>query len=197
MDESLNPDFTPFVIREAYCQGAFPMAEPSGEIRWYMPYKRALFLIEGIHVSKSLAKAIKSDKFSVTFNQNFEDVMRSCLRPEANWISEEMIRVYTLIHHEGWAHSCEVWLDGKLVGGIYGLQIGTCFSAESMFHRETNASKIALWAMVNRCRECGYSMFDAQIMNLHLASMGAFEIEQAEFVARLTANIKVSPLGTL
>lgn len=161
------------------------MAEPSGEIRWYVPNKRALFPIEGIRVSKSLSKVIKSDKFSVTFNQEFEEVMRCCLRPDGNWISEEMIRVYTLIHHEGWAHSCEVWLDGKLVGGIYGLQIGTCFSAESMFYRETNASKIALWAMVNRCRECGYSMFDAQIMNPHLASLGAFEIGQEEFLNRL------------
>jgi leucyl/phenylalanyl-tRNA--protein transferase len=193
MEEALNPDFTPYIIHEAYCQGAFPMAENSGEIRWYMPYKRALFPIEGIHVSKSLAKFIKNNTYSITFNRAFEQVMRSCLRPKDNWISEEMIRAYTLIHHEGWAHSCEVWRDKKLLGGIYGLQIGTCFSAESMFHLETNASKLALWAMVNRCRECGYSMFDAQIMNPHLASLRAYEIEQEEFVQQLSASLTLHP----
>jgi len=111
--------------------------------------------------------------------------MRSCRRPDGNWINEEIIRAYTSIFEEGWAHCGECWEDGVLVGGIYGVAIGTCFSAESMFHRVTDASKVALWAMVEKCRELGFTIFDAQVMNPHLLSLGAYEVSNAKYMKML------------
>ncbi len=123
--------------------------------------------------------------FRITFDAAFEQVMRACLRPEDNWISEEFIRVYTQIHFEGWGHSVEVWRQGELVGGLYGIALGSCFCAESMFHRATNASKVALWAMVERCRELGFTIFDAQVMNPHLESLGAISVPHADYMEML------------
>ncbi|HWD38475.1 MAG TPA: leucyl/phenylalanyl-tRNA--protein transferase [Fimbriimonas sp.] len=178
-------DLTPWTVRYAYEQGAFPMANDEGEIEWYQPYQRALFPVEGIHVSRSLAKTIRHGIFEVRFDTSFEAVMRACLRPHDNWISEDIIRVYTQIHFEGWGHCSECWREGRLVGGVYGIALGSCFCAESMFHRETNGSKVALWAMVEKCRELGFTIFDAQIMNPHLKSLGAFEIPNAGYLRLL------------
>ncbi len=183
-------ELTPWLIRYGYEQGVFPMTLEDGSVGWFEPKRRCLFPIDRIHISRSLAKTIRSGKFTVTFDTAFEEVMRGCLRPGDNWISEDFIRVYTLIHLEGWAHSCEVWLEGKLVGGVYGLALGSCFCAESMFHRETDASKVALEAMLRRCREFGFTIFDAQVMNPHLASLGAIEIANEEYLHRLAAALK-------
>jgi len=169
-------ELTPWLIRYGYERGAFPMTVEDGSVGWFQPRKRCLFPIEGIHVSRSLAKTIRQGKFQVTFDQAFSDVMRGCLRPTDNWISEEFIRVYSEIHRQGWAHSVECWMDGRLVGGSYGIALGSCFCAESMFHRETDASKVALWALIENCRELGFTIFDAQIMNPHLDSLGAYEV---------------------
>lgn len=197
------------LIRIAYEHGLFPMGSETGEVGWYQPFERALFPIEGIHVSRSLAKVLRRVRFgdpadadpitlTVTFDRAFEDVMRGCLRPQDNWITEEIITGFCAVHDEGWAHSCEVWLDGRLVGGTYGVAIGSCFSAESMFHRAADASKVALWAMVNRCRELGFTIFDAQIMNPHLKSLGAFEQPQAEYLESLrTAMRRQTPWSRL
>ncbi len=182
-------ELTPWLIRYAYEEGAFPMANEDGEIEWFQPHRRALFPIEGIHVSRSLQKVIDRQEFEIRFDTAFEQVMRSCLRPEGNWISEEIIRAYTMIHHEGWGHCAECWADGELVGGLYGIALGRCFCAESMFHRRTNASKVALWAMVERCREFGFTTFDAQIMNPHLRTLGAYEVSHAEYMAMLARAI--------
>ena len=141
-------ELTPWLVRYAYEQGVFPMADDEGHIDWYQPYRRALLPMEGIHVSRSLAKTIRKGTFEIRFDTAFEQVMRSCLRPKENWISEDIIRVYTQIHREGWAHCGECWMEGELVGGVYGVALGACFCAESMFHRATDASKVALWAMV-------------------------------------------------
>ena len=165
--------------------------EGTDEVEWFRPRRRCLFPIEGIRVSKSLAKRIRNSGFEVTFDQAFEDVVRACRRGEGeNWISEEFVRVYGEAHREGWAHSCEVWMDGELVGGIYGLAVGAVFSAESMFHRDRDMSKVALWALVNRCRESGFRVFDAQIMNPHLASLGAYEVADQEFMEMLVLGLK-------
>jgi len=168
------------------------MGEDDGEINWFQPYVRAIFPLSGVHVSRSFAKTLKSVSFDsategllVTFDTAFEEVMRGCLRPAENWINEEIIQVYTEIHRRGWGHSCEVWRDHHLVGGLYGIALGACFCAESMFHRETDCSKIALWAMVNRCRELGFEIFDAQVMNPHLERMGAVEIEHHDYMVKL------------
>lgn len=177
----LGSELTPWLLRYAYGMGAFPMTMESGEVEWFKPVRRALFPISGIRVSSSLAKVIRHGKFEVRFDSEFEAVMRGCLRPDDNWISEEFIRAYGECHRQGWAHCCEAWEGSELAGGVYGLAIGTCFCAESMFHTRTNASKVALWAMVERCRELGFTVFDAQIMNPHLASLGAFEVSEDEY----------------
>ncbi len=169
-------ELTPWMVRYGYERAAFPMTMEDERVEWFQPRRRALFPIEGIHVSRSLEKTIRRQEFEIRFDTSFEAVMRNCLRPEDNWISEDFIRCYTQIHLEGWGHCSECWFEGELVGGVYGIAMGSCFCAESMFHRRTNASKVALWAMVNKCRELGFTIFDAQIMNPHLQSLGAYEI---------------------
>lgn len=181
-----NLELTPWLIRYAYEEGAFPMTMDDGEVQWFQPRQRALFPIDGIHVSRSLRKVIARGEFDIRFDTSFEQVMRSCLRPDGNWISEDFIRVYTVIHHEGWGHCCECWYEEELVGGVYGIAIGGCFCAESMFHRRTNASKVALWAMVEQCRELGFNIFDAQIMNPHLQSLGAYEVPHHQYIKMLS-----------
>lgn len=182
----MSPDeLTPWLVREAYAAGAFPMTMEDGEIEWFQPFVRALFPVSGMRVSRSLARTIRRAAFEVRFDTSFEAVMRGCLRPKDNWISEPLIRVYTQVHWEGWGHCCECWADGELVGGVYGVALGACFCAESMFHRRTGASKVALWALIERCRELGFEVFDAQVMNPHLASLGAFECPHERYMTLL------------
>gem|GEM_PF-483941 len=223
-------ELNPWLVRYAYSEGAFPMTMEDGSVEWFQPVTRALFPIEGIHVSRSLGKVLRHvhapdistpqppssltrslrsgrapaaqrvewgpESLTVTFDTAFEEVMRGCLRPDENWISEDFIRVYTQIHREGWAHSVEVWFASPipqhpntsrpgLAGGLYGLALGSCFCAESMFHRATNASKVALWAMVEKCRSLGFTIFDAQIMNPHLKSLGAYPVPHEKYIAML------------
>lgn len=188
-------ELTPWLIRYGYQQGAFPMTLDDGSVGWFQPQKRCLFPISGIHISHSLAKVLRRGQFEVRFDSAFEQVMRACLRPDGNWISEDFIRCYTQIHHEGWGHSCEAYLDGQLVGGTYGIAIGSCFCAESMFHRVTNASKVALKSMVDECRAQGFTIFDAQIMNPHLKSLGAYEISHRSYMRMLRDGVRESELG--
>ena len=186
-----NLELTPWLIRYAYEEGAFPMTMDDGSVEWFQPRRRALFPLDGIHVSRSLRKVIRRGDFEIRFDTSFEQVMRACLRPEGNWISEDFIRVYTLIHHEGWGHCVECWQEGEMVGGLYGIVLGGCFCAESMFHRRTDASKVALWAMVEKCRELGFTIFDAQIMNPHLRSLGAHEVSHLEYMQMLSHALEV------
>ncbi len=183
-------DLTPFLIRSAYEQGAFPMTGDDGNIDWYQPRRRALFPIEGIRVSHSLARTLRRGVFEVRYDTAFDAVMRACMRPEDNWLSEPFFRAYGQIHREGWGHCAEAWLGGELVGGVYGIAIGGCFCAESMFHRVRDASKVALGALVERCRHEGFAMFDAQVMNSHLQSLGAFEISHAAYMKALASVLE-------
>lgn len=181
------------MLRYGYEQGWFPMTTDEGadEVEWFRSKRRCLFPIEGVHVSRSLAKRIQKGGFRVTFDTAFEQVVQSCRRgPGHDWISDEFVRVYGEVFRQGWAHSGEVWIEDRLVGGIYGVAVGTVFSAESMFHRETDMSKVALWAMVDWAREQGYTVFDAQIMNPHLRRMGAYEISDREFMKLLRAGLR-------
>jgi leucyl/phenylalanyl-tRNA---protein transferase len=183
-------ELTPWLIRYAYERACFPMTMDDGTIGWFQPDRRCLFPIEGIHVSRSLAKTIRQGRFEIRFDSAFELVMRGCFRPGDNWLSEDFVRVYTEIHRQGWAHCAECWIGDELVGGTYGLAMGTCFCAESMFHRETDASKVALWAMVEKCRELGFTIFDAQITNPHLVSLGSFEVTHRRYVKMLEGALK-------
>lgn len=184
-------ELTPWLIRFGYERAAFPMTMENGEVEWFQPHRRCLFPIDGIHVSRSLSRTIRSGRFEIRFDTAFEQVMRGCLRPKENWISEEFIRAYTEVHYQGWGHCSECWMDGQLVGGVYGIALGGCFSAESMFHRETDASKVALWSLVDHCRHLGFTLFDAQIMNPHLHSLGAFEVSHDEYLKLLARALKI------
>lgn len=183
-------DLTTPILWYGYTQAAFPMTMDDGEVDWFQPRVRALLPISGIRVSRSLAKVIRQGRFEIRFDTAFKDVMRGCLRPGENWISDDFIRVYGQAHDEGWAHCVECWQDGELVGGAYGLAIGQVFCAESMFHRATNASKVALWALVEECRRLGFQVVDAQIMNPHLASLGAYEVSHTEYMKALALALR-------
>lgn len=172
-------------LRVAYYHGYFPMADEDGIVQFYSVRHRALLPIKGIHVSKSLARQIRRGGFEIRFDSAFREVMDGCRDREETWINDEIVELFSEAHREGWAHSCEYWIDGKLEGGVYGLRLGACFSAESMFHRASNASKIALWALVERARDAGFRVFDAQIMNPFLATLGAYEVTQDEYVSMI------------
>lgn len=183
-------ELTPWMVRYGYERACFPMTMEDGEIGWFQPRDRCLFPITGIHVSRSLAKTLRQGRFEIRFDTAFEQVMRNCFRPDDNWLSEDFVRCYTSIHLEGWGHCSECWEDGELVGGVYGIALGTCFCAESMFHRRTDASKVALWAMVEKCREIGFTIFDAQILNPHLESLGAYTIPHRQFEKLLAKALR-------
>lgn len=176
---------TPGLIRYAYANGWFPMSDEDGSMSWYQPQLRALFPISGIRVSERLRRRIRRGEFEIRFDTAFRAVVENCRRPDGNWINDEIIDAYTRIHEEGWAHCAECWFEGELAGGIYGLALGGCFSAESMFHRRTDASKVALWAIVEKCRELGFTMFDAQVMNPHLESLGAYDVPLRRYLETL------------
>src|SRR5437667_1878061 len=173
--------FTPEGIIEAYQQGIFPMAdEVTGEIDWYLPDPRAIIPLDGFHASRSLLKKIRRREFEVRVDCGFERVMLACGdRAEGSWISEDFIQVYGELHRQGFAHSVETWRGGKLVGGLYGVAIGGAFMAESMFHHETDASKVALAVLVERMNRGGFLVLDVQFATPHLQSLGAVEIPHA------------------
>ena len=178
---------TPEGVELAYRHGIFPMAdERSGEVLWFRPDPRAVIPLDGFHVSGSLARTLRRAVFDIRVDTDFEDVMRGCAdRPEGTWISERFVEVYGALHRAGKAHSVEAWREGRLVGGAYGLALGGAFMAESMFHRETDASKVALAALTSRLRERGFILLDVQYVTPHLESLGAIEITRREYERRL------------
>ena len=178
---------TPEGVELAYRHGIFPMAdERSGEVLWFRPDPRAVIPLDGFHVSRSLARTLRRGRFEVRVDTAFTTVMRGCAdRPEGSWISERFVEVYGALHRAGKAHSVEAWRDRRLVGGVYGLALGGAFMAESMFHRETDASKVALAALVGRLSERGFTVLDVQYMTPHLESLGAVEITRREYERRL------------
>ena len=178
---------TPEGVLLAYRRGIFPMAdERSGEVLWFRPDPRAIIPLDGLHVSRSLARTLRRGLFEIRVDTDFEGVMRACAdRPEGTWISARFVEVYSALHRAGKAHSVEAWREGRLVGGVYGLALGGAFMAESMFHRETDASKVALAALVGRLRERRFILLDVQYVTPHLESLGAVEITRREYERRL------------
>lgn len=187
-----NPPLTPELIVAAYCRGIFPMADEDGEIGWYSPDPRAVFPLDAFHVPKSLAKTIRRGVFEVRFDTAFEAVMRGCAERDVTWISEDIVRSYVELHRLGLAHSVEAWRDGKLVGGLYGVALGGAFMGESMFSRETDASKVCLVALVERLRERGFVLLDSQLATEHLARFGQLEIPRREYLRQLRAALPLA-----
>lgn len=166
------------------------MADPDegDQIYWHTPETRGLIpLDDTFRVPKNLMRLYKKEKFELSINRAFPEVINQCslLRQGDTWISEEIIDVYTQMHKLGLAHSFEVWLDGALVGGLYGVAIGKAFFGESMFHKVTDASKIALVFLVEFLKEQNFQLLDCQYLNPHLLQFGAYEVTQEEFLSRL------------
>jgi leucyl/phenylalanyl-tRNA---protein transferase len=182
---------TPEGVELAYRHGIFPMAdEQSDEVLWFRPDPRAIIPLDGLHVSRSLARTIRRAIFEIRIDTDFEGVMRGCAdRPEGSWISERFIEVYSTLHQAGKAHSVEAWSEGRLAGGTYGVALGGAFMAESMFHRVTDASKVALAALVARLRERSFTLLDVQYVTPHLESLGAVEITRREYERRLESAL--------
>lgn len=188
---AVGGDLRPERLLTAYRSGVFPWFSEETPILWWSPDPRAIFELDGLHVSRRLARAIRSGRFHVSVNQAFGAVVRGCAhRPgEGVWITPAMIRAYEELHRLGWAHSVEVWQAGELAGGLYGVAIGAFFAGESMFHRARDASKVALAWTVERLRQRGFVLFDIQFLTEHTASLGAVEVSRREYLARLTKSL--------
>lgn len=177
----------------AYRSGIFPMADKREDldIFWVEPRERAIIPLDGLHVSKSLRKVLRADRFEVTLDTAFERVIRACSDPRPghpeSWISNRIVASYLELHRVGHAHSLECWLDGELVGGLYGVAFDRVFCGESMFSLADNASKVALCWLVALLREAGYALLDCQFMTDHLATMGAVEMPQKDYLALVAA----------
>ena len=186
---------TPEIVLRAYAEGVFPMAErrEDPELYWVSPEWRGIIPLDGFHIPKRLARTVRGDRFTVTSDIAFREVMLACAEPkpgrEQSWINSEIIRLYTALHATGHAHSVECWREGKLVGGLYGVSLGAAFFGESMFSRETDASKVALVHLVARLIEGGYTLIDTQFLTEHLARFGTIEIPRDEYLALLRRAI--------
>jgi leucyl/phenylalanyl-tRNA--protein transferase len=181
---------SPELLVRAYASGVFPMADGrDGPIRWYAPDPRAIVPLDAFHVPRSLHRTIARGVFVVTVDADFPAVIRACAEREETWISRAIEAAYTELHRLGFAHSVETWKDGRLAGGLYGVALGAAFFGESMFSRETDASKVALVALVERLRARGYTLLDTQYITPHLARFGAVEIPRAEYEQRLAAAL--------
>jgi leucyl/phenylalanyl-tRNA--protein transferase len=189
-----SADLSPEILVEAYCNGVFPMTDADGQVRWYTADPRGILPLDRFHVPKTLAQFMRSGRFpfEIRIDHDFEAIMRACMqcRAGATWISEEMIEAYVRLHRLGLAHSVEVWREGKLSGGLYGVSIGGAFFGESMFHYEPDASKVALVHLVRRLQERGFVLLDAQAATEHLRRFGCIEIPAEEYLSRLRAAIK-------
>jgi len=184
---AVGGDLKPGTLLLAYGNGIWPWT--TRPITWWSPDPRAIIPLGGLHVSRSLRAFMRTAGFSTSFDTDFRRVMVGCAAPrpgrEKTWITSAFITGYTRLHELGHAHSVEVWHGERLVGGLYGVSIGGFFAGESMFSEEENASKVALVAMEEKLRQCGFLLFDVQLMTPHLHSMGAVEIPRAEYLGRL------------
>jgi len=183
---------TPRLILTAYASGVFPMAESaeSDEIFWFNPDKRGVMPLDGLHISRSLRKAMRTRRFKVTANQCFSDVLAACADREETWINPEITALYTELHTLGHAHSIEVWEGSALAGGLYGVSLGAAFFGESMFSRQSNASKIALVGLMARLNLGGFTLLDMQFLTPHLASLGGVQIPRDTYQAELEIALR-------
>lgn len=171
------------LLLTAYSAGYFPMADSrDGEIHWYSPDPRAIIPLDTFKISRSLKQTIKKNIFEMRINNSFEDVIRSCAKRDETWISEEIVRSYIELYRLGYAHSIESWYNKKLVGGLYGVVLGSAFFGESMFSLMKDASKVALVALVETLKERGFKLLDTQYTTPHLKNFGVVEISRDEYL---------------
>ena len=170
----------------AYSKGIFPWYNEGSEILWWTPDPRFVLFVDDLKISKSMKQVMRSNKFYVTYDTQFEEVIKCCKTlsragQDGTWITNEMETAYTNLHHKGYAHSVEVWQEGKLVGGLYGVSIGRMFFGESMFAKVSNASKFGFISLVKSLKVKGFKMIDSQDYTAHLESLGAIEIPRPNF----------------
>jgi leucyl/phenylalanyl-tRNA--protein transferase len=178
------------LLVSAYASGWFPMAVADGDIRWFSPDPRGILPLDSFHVPRRLARVVRRGVFRIEINRRFEDVIRACAIADRDdeggtWIDQEIFDSYCALHEAGFAHSVEAWLDGRLAGGLYGVALGGAFFGESMFHQVTDASKVALVALVERLRERDFTLLDTQWTTPHLEQFGALEIPRARYLKLL------------
>ena len=189
---------TPELLLTAYAQGVFPMAERRDDpaLYWLSPESRGIVPLERFHVSHRLARTIRCDRFSVTVDTAFDEVIHACAAPapgrEESWINAEIMALYTELHARRSAHSVEVRRDGRIVGGLYGVSLGAAFFGESMFSTDRDASKVALVHLVARLIAGGYELLDAQFVTEHLAQFGAIAIPRLDYLRRLARATRKS-----
>jgi leucyl/phenylalanyl-tRNA---protein transferase len=184
---AVGGDLNPDRLLLAYRNGIFPWFDEGDPVLWWSPDPRAVFELDEFHVPRRLARTIRSGRFQTTVDKDFDGVITRCGegREEGTWITRDMIEAYGRLHLLGHAHSLEVWHDGKLAGGIYGVSVGGLFAGESMFSRVRDASKVALVKLIGHLRRRGFQLFDIQFLNEHTKRLGAIEIPREKYLARL------------
>jgi len=188
-------DLTPELVLAAYARGLFPMAETREDphLYWVSPEKRGVIPLDAFHVPHRLARTVRSGRFEVSSDRAFPAVMRGCAAPrpgrEETWINAEILRLYTALAASGHAHSVECWLDGRLVGGLYGVKLGAAFFGESMFSTTRDASKVALVKLVETLRRGGFTLLDTQFLTAHLSSFGAVEVARDRYLTLLESAL--------
>jgi leucyl/phenylalanyl-tRNA--protein transferase len=195
----LHEEITPDLLLQAYRCGIFPMAESADDPRlhWYEPRRRGILPLDGFHIARSLAKTTRSDGFEVVTDRDFDATIAACAESaparDNTWINATIRRLYRSLFDRGHCHSVEAYREGRLVGGLYGVSIGGAFFGESMFHRETDASKVALVHLVARLKRGGYRLLDTQFVTSHLASFGAVEIDKRLYQTLLAQALATQP----
>ena len=184
------------LLVSAYASGWFPMAVADGEIRWFSPDPRGIIPLDHFHIPRRLARVIRRGTFTIEIDRDFASVIRHCAMADreddgGTWIDEQIYDSYCALHEAGYAHSVEAWQDGALAGGLYGVALGGAFFGESMFHRVTDASKVALVALVERLRGHGFTLLDTQWTTEHLEQFGATDIPRDEYLRRLDAALRL------
>ncbi len=186
-------ELTPELLLRAYASGIFPMGSDSGEIRWYSPDPRCIFPLDTFHVPKRMLRTYLKGEFEIGINTAWSQVLAHCSRKDTDagcWISQEIVDAYTRLNKLGFAHSVEVYMDGELAGGLYGVALRGAFMGESMFHLKTDASKIALIFLVERLKKRGYTLLDTQYPTAHLSTFGALTISKNDYLRRLQSALE-------
>jgi leucyl/phenylalanyl-tRNA---protein transferase len=191
-------DLSPSRLLDAYRRGIFPWFSEDDPLLWWSPDPRMVLFVRELRVSRSLRRVLRAGRFTVTFDGAFAEVMAGCAGPRRDeagtWITDDMVEAYGALARLGFAHSVETWADGRLAGGLYGVAIGRMFYGESMFSRQSDASKVALVTLVRQLGRWGFEMIDCQMSTAHLASLGAREIPRAGFLERLRELVRLPSL---
>ncbi len=193
-------DLSPERLIAAYQCGVFPWFNEGEPILWWSPDPRLVIDTGAVHISRSLQKTLRQNRFTITFDRAFTDVMTACAAPRPSeqntWINYDMITAYADLHQQGFAHSVECWQGEQLVGGLYGIAIGSMFFGESMFSRQSDSSKVAFVHLCQQLSQCGFPLIDCQVSSPHLIRLGAENISRQDFIAKMTLLSQIQPINT-